>query len=162
MRPTLRGRGRRGNAIIELTLMAPWLFFLFVGVLDFGYYTYALISVQNAARVAALTTSASSTTTGNTQMACDAAINEMNSMPNSTTFDPACGALSTTNSLHVTATAITAGNAPDAGASSCGGSGCAGATQVAVTYQTILMIPIPGILTNNYTFTRVVEMRARD
>ena len=53
-RKAARQKSRSGHAVIELSLMMPWLFFLFVGALDFGFYSYALISVQNSARVAAL------------------------------------------------------------------------------------------------------------
>jgi Flp pilus assembly protein TadG len=44
---------RAGNSIVEFSLMAPWILFLFAGAFDWGFYAYALISVQNAARVAA-------------------------------------------------------------------------------------------------------------
>lgn len=43
-----------GNSIIELVFMLPWLLFLFVGVFDFGFYAYALIATQNAARAVAV------------------------------------------------------------------------------------------------------------
>ncbi len=55
---TLR-RGRGGSAIIEMALLMPWLVFLFVGILDFGFYTYAAICTQSAARAAAVATSQS-------------------------------------------------------------------------------------------------------
>src|SRR5947207_14797502 len=47
----------RGHAVIEVSLMAPWIFFLFMGTLDFGFYSYAIIATQNAARVAVMQTS---------------------------------------------------------------------------------------------------------
>ena len=53
-----------GNAVIEVALMAPWIFFLFVGVLDFGFYAYSFISVENAARAAVLLTSQSKEAAG--------------------------------------------------------------------------------------------------
>ena len=87
-----RNKGRRGNAIIEMVLMAPWLFFLFVGVLDFGYYSYALISVENAARVAALATSIGPDTAGNQAMACGAVFQELSTMPNITNSQISCNA----------------------------------------------------------------------
>ena len=52
---------RSGNSIIEVTFMMPWLLFLFVGVFDFGFYSYALIATQNAARAAAVHNSISKT-----------------------------------------------------------------------------------------------------
>ena len=45
--------------------MAPWIFFLFMGTLDFGFYAYAIIATQNAARVAVMQTSLNSTTAAN-------------------------------------------------------------------------------------------------
>ena len=33
--------------------MAPWLFFLFIGTLDFGIFAYGSICTQSAARAAA-------------------------------------------------------------------------------------------------------------
>ena len=31
---TNRRRKRRGSAVIELTLLSPWVFFLFIGIID--------------------------------------------------------------------------------------------------------------------------------
>lgn len=47
----LRSLRNRGHAVIEVALLSPWIFFLFVGTLDMGFYTHALIATQNAARV---------------------------------------------------------------------------------------------------------------
>ena len=44
----------RGHAVVEIALMAPRIFFLFVGIYDVGVYSYAAICTQNAARAAAL------------------------------------------------------------------------------------------------------------
>ena len=58
----IRDKSReRGHSILEVALFLPWLFFLFFGVLDAGFYAYAFISTASAARVAALYTSSSST-----------------------------------------------------------------------------------------------------
>ena len=43
-----------GQAIVEVSLMMPWIAFLFVGILDFGFYSYAAILLQNVAWAAAL------------------------------------------------------------------------------------------------------------
>src|ERR1041385_6078916 len=74
--------GTKGNAMIEVAFMVPWIFFLFVGVLDFGFYSYAAICVQNAARIAALGNSYSAATAGSSVNACQLALQEMNSLPN--------------------------------------------------------------------------------
>ena len=42
-----------------MALVAPFIFFLFAGALDMGYYMYAAIAVENAARVAVLHVAAS-------------------------------------------------------------------------------------------------------
>src|SRR2546428_1434750 len=66
-----RGRWKeRGHAVIEVSLMAPWIFFLFMGTLDFGFYSYAIIATQNAARVAVIQTSINPTTSTHNTIAC--------------------------------------------------------------------------------------------
>src|SRR5256885_10948530 len=88
-----RGRWKeRGHAIIEVTLMAPWIFFLFMGTLDFGFYAYATIAVQNAARVAVMQTSLNSTTAANSTLACQYALTELNTLPNASGLST-CGGL---------------------------------------------------------------------
>ena len=132
----------RGHAVVEVSLLAPWIFFLFAGVLDLGFYAYALISAENAARVAVEYTSASSTTAVDTTGACNYVLGEMNSMSNIRGLS-SCGALP----LQVTATKVT-------------GADGAQAASVSVTYQTALMIPIPGLL-GQFTVTRTRQMRLR-
>lgn len=138
-----RPKGRRGHAAIEVALLCPWIVFLFVGALDMGFYTYALISTQNAARVAAEYTSSNSNFAADTSGACRYALGEMNSIPNLRSVTT-CNALP----LKVTASLIPVGvdGAP--------------ATSVSVTYQSGALIPIPG-LTGRLTVTRTVQMRVR-
>ena len=62
--------------------MLPWLFLLFVGVLDAGFYSYALISAQSATRVAALYTSSSAPLAGDSAGACRYALEELRMTPN--------------------------------------------------------------------------------
>ncbi|HEY3376701.1 MAG TPA: TadE family protein, partial [Armatimonadota bacterium] len=54
---------RRGQAMVEVTLMAPWIVFLFIGIFDFGFYAYAAICTQNAARAVALASAQTSVDT---------------------------------------------------------------------------------------------------
>src|SRR5947208_17028905 len=75
-------RSRRGHAVLETALLSPWIFLLFAGTFDLGMYGYALISTQNAARAAAVYTSTSTITAGNTDRACQYALGEMTSIPN--------------------------------------------------------------------------------
>ena len=49
----------RGGSIVEVALLAPWIFFLFVGIFDLGFYAYGIICTQNAARAAATQTASS-------------------------------------------------------------------------------------------------------
>src|ERR1700674_2519077 len=71
----------RGHAVVEIALMAPWIFFLFVGVFDVGFFSYAAICTQNAARQAAVRTAADEFSQSNA-LACAAALGEMNRLPN--------------------------------------------------------------------------------
>ena len=45
---------QKGSALVEMAFMMPWIAFLFVGIFDFGFYSYAAIATQNAARAVAL------------------------------------------------------------------------------------------------------------
>jgi Flp pilus assembly protein TadG len=74
--PGRRRQGQRGNAIIEASLLAPWMLFLFVGVLDLGFYTHAAIATENAARVAAQYGAAGAGTAGDSAGACTYALQE--------------------------------------------------------------------------------------
>jgi Flp pilus assembly protein TadG len=135
-------RRQRGHAVIEIAMLSPWIFFLFAGIVDMGFYAYALISTENAARVAVVYTSTSSTVAADSTGACTYALAELNSMSN-------VRGVSTCNSLPVQVTASQVTGADGQPASS-----------VSVTYQTITMIPIPG-LTGQLTVTRTAQMRLR-
>jgi len=137
-----KGRLRTGNAIIELTLLMPWIFFLFVGALDFGFYTHALISVQNATRVAALYTGQAAAVAGSQPDACRLARGELSKMPNASSFATGCDS----GPLVVTATSFTDSE------------GQLG-SRVQIAYQTLPMIPIPGLLTGSITISRIAEVR---
>jgi Flp pilus assembly protein TadG len=133
----------RGGAMLELALFSPWIFFLFAGALDLGYYTYALISIENAARVAALYTSTNSNTATDGTGACTYALGELRTLPN-------VGSMSSCSSAPLIVTAQ-AQNASDGTA----------ASLVSVTYQSVPLIPIPGLLKGQFTWTRSVTMRLR-
>ena len=141
--PTKPRRKRRGSSVLELTLLSPWVFFLFIGVVDVGFYSYALISVENAARIAAEYTSQTATTAADQSGACTKVLAELSNLSNVASLTT-CGAAP----LTVTATSVAG---PDGGA----------ATSVSVTYQTISLIPIPGFLQSQLTVTRNVKMRIK-
>ena len=139
-----RRRGQRGNAIIEVSLLAPWMWFLMVGVLDMGFYAYAAITTENAARVAAQYSAAGSATAGDNAGACAYALQEALSLPG-ITGGMNCQALP----FVVTATPVAG---PDG----------TPASRASVTYQTIPMIPIPGLLEGRLTLTRAAEMKVKN
>lgn len=138
-----RKRRERGSALIELTLLAPWLLFLFVGVVDMGFFTYSLIAVENAARIGAEYTSGSSTLAADELNACIKVRHELAMLPNVAGLAD-CG----NSTLTVTAVAVTG---PDSKP----------ATSVSVTYRGVGLIPIPGLLMGRLTFTRNVQMRVK-
>lgn len=131
-----------GHAVIEISLVAPWIFFLFMGIVDFGFYSYAIIATENAARVAVMQTSQSTTTATNSTLACNYALPELNVLPNTRSLST-CGALP----VIVNATSFVDADG-------------ATASRVDVTYQTINMIPIPG-LTGRLSITRNAQMRLK-
>lgn len=137
---------RRGTSMIEVTLMAPWILVLFMGILDFGFYSYGLIAAENAARVAVLHSSASSAAAADSTSACALVLNEMKFLPNTRTLT-GCGALP----LVVTATLIPADNSESADS-------LAASSRVTVQYQSVQLFPIPGV-TGRLTVTRWAQMR---
>jgi len=143
-------RNQRGNAIIEVALMAPWIFFLFVGVFDMGFYSYAAICTQNAARAVALSSAQASTVAP-----CTVALGELSMLPN-------VNGVATCNALpvQVTVTPLNGSACPDSATTSgvlyAGTPFC---VQSSVTYQTIPLLPIPGVLMGRMTLTRTSQMR---
>lgn len=137
-----RPRPNRGSALIELTLFIPWLFFLFAGVVDMGFYTYDLIAVENAARVAAEYTSQNSSLQADQADACTLVLNELGMVTHSGS--------SPCNAAPVIVTAAAA-TGPDGNP----------ATSVTVTYQSSQLIPIPLLLTGKLNVSRTVQMRVK-
>lgn len=142
---------RLGGAALEVALLSPWIFFLFLGVFDAGFYMYAAISTANAARVAALYTSSASSTLADSLGACQTALEEMRQLPNvkaSVSCPSSCGAGSACTAGPVTFTAVAKATGVDG----------APASQVTVQYQTVQLIALPG-LTGQMTLKRTVQMR---
>lgn len=130
---------KKGHAIVELSLLAPWLFFLFVGAFDFGFYAYSLICVQNAARAAALY--AAQTNSISVPEACEFARAELDGLPNVAPTTP-CGS----PPLNVI---IVSGTDAE----------LAPSVSVRVEYETVPLIPIPGLLTGKTMIVRTAEAR---
>jgi len=129
----------RGQALVELAIIAPWIFFLFISVVDTGFCLVAAIGVQNAARAAALYTSSSSVTATATA-ACSVVRNELQALPG---YSSSSNTNCSSPSLHVTASQTTT------------------QTVVTVTYQTLSLTPVPGLFSGPYTITRSATFPTR-
>lgn len=139
-----KARGpRRGGSALEMALLLPWYAFLFVGVFDWGFYSHALISTRAAARSAGLYTSTSSSTAADLTTACIYARNELK-VSNNVSGTTTCQAAP----LVVTASSVTGADGQPA-------------SQVTVSYQTLSLIPIPGILKNQFWISYTVQFRLR-
>src|SRR5258708_3959866 len=75
-------RKNRGNMLVEFAFLMPWYVFLFVGAFDTGFYVYALMTTQGAAREAALYCSSSSSTATDSTTACGYALDQLRGLPN--------------------------------------------------------------------------------
>ncbi len=92
-------------------MLFPLLFFMFIGAFDLGFFCYSPITLQNAARVAALYASASpGTNATNSTSALHVLLNELHMMPNYSSLPTACGAspLPMSAKLDKTAAAVNA------------------------------------------------------
>lgn len=136
-----------GHAVVEMALLAPWIFFLFMAVVDVGFYCYAAINTENAARTAALYTASSPALT--TQAAaCNIVTQDMWTLRTvaASPFVSGCGSGSLVVTMPGTAPASI--------------DGVAGQTDavVTVTFQMIPMFPVPG-LTGGFTIARTGTVR---
>jgi hypothetical protein len=146
-----RRRNQRGNAVIEASLLMPWVVFLFLGAFDFGFYAHALISTENAARAAALYTSTNfniaqaewlSPAPPSQPGACQYVLGELRKLPNVGDGVTNC------NALPVRMAVAQPIAHPDGSFS----------TRVSVTYQTVPLFALPW-MPGRLTMTRSVEMR---
>jgi Flp pilus assembly protein TadG len=142
-----------GGAMVEVALMAPWIFLLFIAVFDFGFYAYAAICTQNAARAAAIRTAADGMQDFNE--ACNAALAELALLPNTTGLTSPGGC----QALPVVVQMATLTNSTTPICADCTERPTATSSQVSVTYQSIPLIPIPGVMTGRLNMTRVAEAR---
>jgi Flp pilus assembly protein TadG len=145
----IRTGNRRGSDIVEFAILAPWFIFLFVGALDFGFYSYALIATQNAARVAALYCSGSSSLAEDCSAACGYALDQLRNLPNVPT--PTSTSTCTASPVVVTTSVRSGPDSTDSVPTS--------ESQVQVTYTTPELIPIPGLLPGSITISRTAFMR---
>lgn len=165
---TRRRRRQSGTSMVEVALLSPWIFFLFVGIFDFGFYAFAVICTENAARAAAVQTAANQGVQ-NDLVACNAVWKEMNFLLNVSSITQDCTQLPvkvvrrTLCGASVPAGMFTCeapcATPPPASCADCGSDATAASSEVCVTYQSDTFVPIPGILPKQITLTRVAEMR---
>lgn len=124
---------------MEMALLSPWIFFLIMGALDWGFYAYSLITLETATRTAALYESGQASVSSSG--ACAIALQEMKTLINLTSTT-SCG----TAPLVVSASSDTSVDGTNEAV-------------VSVTYTTPQMIPLPGLLSGKFTITRVVKMK---
>jgi Flp pilus assembly protein TadG len=145
-------RRKAGHSAVETALMLPWLIFSFMGTLDFGFATYSLISIQSAARVAAVYASSNSAAALATVSspasgpACTYALAEMRNAPYVGRSVTTCSA---SDPVQLSATY-----------NSTGSDGFLPSETVSVTY-TIHLLAIPVIMPSQITITRSVEIPLR-
>jgi Flp pilus assembly protein TadG len=130
--------------MLEMVLISPWIFLLFIGALDWGFYASALVSLQAGVRSAVLYTSSGEATAGSTSEACTIILNEIRKLPNIGSSTTDCSSNPT-----VTATYLVSGP------------GGVKASRVTVTYTSITLVPLPGLLRSQFTVTRSAVMRLR-
>jgi Flp pilus assembly protein TadG len=140
---------RRGNAIIEFSFLAAWLLFLFIGALDWGFYSYSLIATQAAARIGALYASTSPSTVVDSAGVCVYALDQLRKMPNVGSSVVSCGSGTSVGASAPVSVSVTAVSGVDGKP----------AAQVSVTYQTPHLIPLMKLLPSQVTITRTTQMR---
>ena len=149
-----RAKSQAGHAVVEVALMAPWIFLLFAMVFDIGFYCYAVIATQNAARSGVMHTSRSSSYVVDLTAACQIARQELRGMPNVSVALNTCaasaGAITDALPISVVVAAIPG---PDATT--------LGAARVSVSYRSPQLFPLPGLM-GRMTVTRIAEARVRD
>jgi Flp pilus assembly protein TadG len=146
----MKKRRERGSSIIEFSLMTPWLIFLFIGAMDWGFYAYSLIATEAAARVGCMYASTSSTVlaaSGTPTTVCTYVLEQLRKMPNVGSSLSSCSGSPVT----VTVSTVTGTNSADGNT----------AAQVQVVYQTPILLPMMGQLPSQLTITRVIQMRVR-
>jgi Flp pilus assembly protein TadG len=132
---------QRGSSVVEFAFIVPWFVFLFVGILDLGYYNYALITAQSAARTAVLYTSSSQSASADATEACEYVYDQLTSNINLS------GATTCVSPSPISLTA-TAATGPDGNQ----------ASTVTIQFTSATLIPIPGLLPANIPVVRTAWM----
>jgi len=161
-----RRKREKGSALVEAALLMPWVWFLFVGILDSGFYTYSAMATQNAVRAVAIQAGNLGGVMTSAQM-CTSARNEMGFLGNVVLMSNCAAsqaAVSNAAPIWVCAGILTnvSGSAcglPAATCADCGLDAGARSVQAVLTYQSIPLVPIPGILPEQLQLTRIAEAR---
>lgn len=131
--------------MMELALLSPWIIFMFIGLFDWGFYAYSLITLETAARSAAVWNS-NHGNAADVTMARTIVCKEMQTLVNvsSISLNSNCGQSAP---IIVNSESISPGT--DGGTDA----------KITVTYTTPVLIPIPGLLSRQFTITRVIKMK---
>lgn len=76
-----RKKRQRGTAMVEFALVAPLLWIVSLAAFDAGLYVYSFISVQSAARAAALRNAGSSESAADQAGACSVVTDHLRGLP---------------------------------------------------------------------------------
>lgn len=139
----------RGQAVVEVSLLIPWLVFSFVAAFNFGIFAYSMISTENAARTGAMYASQSLSVAQSSTIVsqvCTYVLGELGDAPGVGSGVNSC----TASPVSVTVTAHTPGSAG------------MNTVTVAVTYNTMQLIPLPGLMAGSLAITRSVEAPIRN
>ncbi|HTQ53709.1 MAG TPA: TadE/TadG family type IV pilus assembly protein [Bryobacteraceae bacterium] len=139
----------RGQAVVEVTLLLPWMVFAFIAAFNFGIFAYSLISTQNAARTGAIYASQSLSVAQSgsiVSQVCPYVLGELGDAPGVGAGVTTC----TSSPVTVSVTPHTPG------------SGNINTVQVSVTYNTMHLIPLPGLMAGSLAIRRSVELPIRN
>ena len=163
-----RRKREKGSALVEMAFMMPWIAFLFVGILDMGFYSYASMATQNAVRAVAVQNANAGGALSATTL-CQAAKDEMGFVANVAGMGACAGTqagVTTTTPIWVcsgvlTNTSVQVCGLPAAICADCGlaNGATAKSVQAVLTYKSFPMVPIPGVLTGAFALTRIAEAR---
>ena len=144
-----RHKRQRGGSVIEVSLLLPWIIFLFAGAFDWGFSAHALISTETA-RVSALYGANAASGSVSSSTVCSLVLDELYIGSNVANLTSCAtpGSINDTQPVGVSATCPGRLSAM----------GNLNTVQVQVAYRTIQLIPIPGLLSGKWTFTRTVQL----
>src|SRR5579871_5137640 len=91
-----------GHSVVEFAFFLPFLLFMFVGAFDCGFFAKALITTENAARVATIYTSSSVTAAADSSTACNYVLAEFADTPNATGLTDCSNSTLTVRAAEVT------------------------------------------------------------